>query len=398
MGFRFKKVIKIMPGVKLNISKSGISTSLGGRGATVNLGRNGVRGTVGIPGSGLSYSKQLTSNSTRNSNRSTSQQQYELPMPSDIQLDQGKPLFLDNNGYAFTPQIQTKLKKEYSHIVQNFLIEKESEFNFITNNIENIHSYFSIPDYFSYIPAVDPFPESPPDFDSIFNQVKSKYGFALFQQNQIKNEADTIFEEKYREYHSNKIEWDMLQQQKVDSISRLVQLKRQASNGNIASMENFIQELLVNINAPIQFSGSFEVECAEGIWLDIDLPEIEEIPDEYATITKSGTLSIKKKTAKKLKEDYAQLVSGIALILSSYVFNLLPTVETIVISGYTQRLDRSTGFTKDDYIYSLVVNKQVFNSLNIRHVNPLDTFVHFQPIALVTNSLEWKEIVPYFRS
>jgi hypothetical protein len=55
MGFRFRKSFKILPGVKINLSKSGISTSLGGKGATVNLGKRGVRSTVGLPGTGISY-------------------------------------------------------------------------------------------------------------------------------------------------------------------------------------------------------------------------------------------------------------------------------------------------------------------------------------------------------
>ena len=59
MGFRFRKSISIIPGVRLNISKSGFSTSVGRPGATVNIGKRGVRGTVGLPGSGLSYSETL---------------------------------------------------------------------------------------------------------------------------------------------------------------------------------------------------------------------------------------------------------------------------------------------------------------------------------------------------
>ena len=59
MGWRFRKSIKIMPGVRINLSKTGVSTSLGGRGATVNVSKRGVRGTAGIPGTGLSYSERL---------------------------------------------------------------------------------------------------------------------------------------------------------------------------------------------------------------------------------------------------------------------------------------------------------------------------------------------------
>jgi len=61
MGFRFRKTISLIPGVRLNISKSGVSASVGGQGETVNIGKGGrVRGTVGLPGSGISYSDSIT--------------------------------------------------------------------------------------------------------------------------------------------------------------------------------------------------------------------------------------------------------------------------------------------------------------------------------------------------
>lgn len=57
MGFNFRKSLKIAPGVRLNITKKGVSSvSLGGKGARVNLGKKGMRTTVGLPGTGLSYS------------------------------------------------------------------------------------------------------------------------------------------------------------------------------------------------------------------------------------------------------------------------------------------------------------------------------------------------------
>lgn len=57
MGLRFRKIFRLAPGVRLNLSKSGASVSLGQKGATVNIGGKGVRETVGLPGSGLSYSE-----------------------------------------------------------------------------------------------------------------------------------------------------------------------------------------------------------------------------------------------------------------------------------------------------------------------------------------------------
>lgn len=59
MGFRFRRSVRIIPGIRLNFSKSGISTSIGGRGATINFSKRGTRTTVGIPGTGLSYSEMV---------------------------------------------------------------------------------------------------------------------------------------------------------------------------------------------------------------------------------------------------------------------------------------------------------------------------------------------------
>jgi len=52
---RFWRRFKIFPGVTLNISKSGLSLSFGTRGAKVTAGRKRKRATIGIPGTGLSY-------------------------------------------------------------------------------------------------------------------------------------------------------------------------------------------------------------------------------------------------------------------------------------------------------------------------------------------------------
>jgi len=58
MNLRFRKSIKIAPGVKVNLSKKGVSSiGIGKSGASINLNKKGIRTNVGIPGTGLSYSK-----------------------------------------------------------------------------------------------------------------------------------------------------------------------------------------------------------------------------------------------------------------------------------------------------------------------------------------------------
>jgi hypothetical protein len=61
MDFRFHRSIRLLPGVRLNLSKSGVSTSIGTRGAWLTFGKRGTRATVGIPGTGISYTQTVRS-------------------------------------------------------------------------------------------------------------------------------------------------------------------------------------------------------------------------------------------------------------------------------------------------------------------------------------------------
>jgi Protein of unknown function (DUF4236) len=61
MGFLFRKRIRILPGVWLNLSKRGVSTSIGGKGITINIKDNKTRTTASLPGTGLSYRTTSTS-------------------------------------------------------------------------------------------------------------------------------------------------------------------------------------------------------------------------------------------------------------------------------------------------------------------------------------------------
>jgi hypothetical protein len=60
MGFNFRKSKKILPGLRINLSKNGLGVSAGIRGARASLGATGRKTlSAGIPGSGLSYRKTL---------------------------------------------------------------------------------------------------------------------------------------------------------------------------------------------------------------------------------------------------------------------------------------------------------------------------------------------------
>jgi tetratricopeptide (TPR) repeat protein len=58
-GFRFRKSLQLLPGVRLNISKKGASLSLGPKGAHITTGTSGTFFSLDLPGSGAYYRKKL---------------------------------------------------------------------------------------------------------------------------------------------------------------------------------------------------------------------------------------------------------------------------------------------------------------------------------------------------
>ena len=54
MSWRFRRSVRILPGVRLNFGKRGTSISVGGHGLTTTYGPSGVYQTVSIPGTGIS--------------------------------------------------------------------------------------------------------------------------------------------------------------------------------------------------------------------------------------------------------------------------------------------------------------------------------------------------------
>ena len=57
MGFRYRKSIKLGP-FRLNLSKKGVGISAGVKGARIGVGPRGVKTTLSVPGTGMSYVKE----------------------------------------------------------------------------------------------------------------------------------------------------------------------------------------------------------------------------------------------------------------------------------------------------------------------------------------------------
>ena len=83
MPFRFHKSRKVLPGVRMNFSKSGIGASIGPKGLRMSIGPKGIRTTQSIPGTGISFIQQhgRSQKSKKTGNMSSSQISAKIPIP-----------------------------------------------------------------------------------------------------------------------------------------------------------------------------------------------------------------------------------------------------------------------------------------------------------------------------
>lgn len=84
MAWAFHKRIKVIPGVTINLSKSGISTSVGVRGASLTFKPDGVYRNLGLPGTGI-YSREKVGGYGRRGGFPPRGQRYEAPTLDPVQ-------------------------------------------------------------------------------------------------------------------------------------------------------------------------------------------------------------------------------------------------------------------------------------------------------------------------
>ena len=87
MAFRFSRRISLFKGLRLNLSKSGTSVSVGGRGGWLTFGKKGTRATVGLPGIGKCLLQPFIPSARISLANRSSVDTFRLPRVSDITRD-----------------------------------------------------------------------------------------------------------------------------------------------------------------------------------------------------------------------------------------------------------------------------------------------------------------------
>ncbi len=162
-----------------------------------------------------------------------------------------------------------------------------------------------------------------------------------------------------------------------------------------AKAEADIEEWLADAEAPIAFTVETEIlPEKKTVMIDLDLPEIEDMPSRKVVQMANGTYKIKEKTKKERREDYRTCVFGLGEYVASNVLGLVPGAEQVVVSAYTQRRDEKTGENMDVYIYSVVFAREKFTK-DYQERDPYDFCGDLRGRFYVLSSGVMKEIAPF---
>ena len=358
MALRFRKSIKLAPGIRWNISGGGSSFTFGPRGATINSGKRGVYGNMSL--AGFSSRTRLDKPKPR-----------PAPVVSTVQMscgisDDGTLTFKDAQGNDMPEHIVEAAKKQNREAILELIQRKCDELNEQVEALGRIHH--ETPDCRQPITFVGvPFeqdapmkvkPRRPGLLDRLLpgRRARLEQGNAQAQMHyQVALETWT----RARDEHA-----------RLQDEAR--QLLERAQRGEAPAMEQFLERQLHLIEWPRETSVSFEIRRGT-VLLDIDLPEIEDMPNTRASVPARGLkLSVKELAATKLQKLYLEHVHGILFRMVGETLAALPTVQTVVASGFSQRRDSSTGNMQDDYLLSIRVRRQEWQQLNFAHLEAVD--------------------------
>ncbi|SFL99617.1 DUF4236 domain-containing protein [Halanaerobium salsuginis] len=111
MAFKFRKRVKVFPGFYVNLSKSGMSATVGMKGLNVNVGKKGTYLNTGIPGTGIYDRKRISG--PKNNNIPRNNELSSIPEDA-VEIKSYKPELITSEGlYGLKESIiNAKIVKE----------------------------------------------------------------------------------------------------------------------------------------------------------------------------------------------------------------------------------------------------------------------------------------------
>ncbi|MEM7355449.1 MAG: DUF4236 domain-containing protein [Acidobacteriota bacterium] len=423
MGLRFRRTLKLIPGVRLNVGLRGASVSIGGQVGRVTIGTSGTTLSTGIPGTGISFQQKLTSSdSARRTRRSTA---TSASCDVTFGLDERGRIDARIDGQRLSGARFRQVYEQNQPAIEAWLSERVREINQPSLDLHQLHLSTPPPQYRSAFrpePFAEPRPERPillpfaaekPTAPRSSNRSILKKALSqLFEQ------ADLRYRAKLREWTARKAVHERQEKARFASYeasmdawrgreTRFNELQAQRKE-NYESKIRVDEELMSDVLSarwkqldwPFETNISFDIAAAgRNLTLDIDLPEIEDLPQTTASLSADGRRLLEKsKSRKQIRQEYARHIHAVGFRLIGEAFSTLPGLETIILSAYSQRLDTATGKIDDDYLYSVEVALESFSRVDfsaLERVDPIEALSAFEIRRRMTKTGVFRPIEPF---
>ncbi len=380
MGLRFRKSFKLAPGVRLNMSGSGFSWTLGPRGASMNFSSRGTRRNIDLPG-GFSFQDGV--GGVRRSRPSSAQPAGQEKLQISIKTqDDGTLAFYDADENPLPSHLVEMAKEQQGDAIKDLLARGCAEMNQKMEGLETIHLTTPRPDQ-APIFTPQPFSGDPPIFPFM-----REFGFAgtLFpwvkRRLQRENEARVVeYQDRMRTWETMKAAHDKREQEQRRFIE-------DGLGSNTEAMQALLMHRLEAIQWPRETAVQLEISPdGQRVALDVDLPEIEDFPTKIASYSGRGwKLTVKDLSDTKIAQLYMRHVHGIGFRLVGEVFATLPRVRQVTLSGYSQRPSPATGHIEDEYLYSVRVAREQWTAINFSNLPAIDVCEVFARFELRRDS------------
>jgi len=365
MAVRFRKSIKLAPGIRMNISGSGIGWTLGPRGASIGIGKRGARLNTSFMGFSSSQKLSGPSKSVR---MATPKGQATLVSITCLLHDDGTLTFQDINGNDLPEHIVEAAKKQNKEYILEMIQRKCDEINSNISALGTIHldtpSCASLPTFlatpFSEVEPTAPPPRKPNLLDRLFKKRMQRL-------DALNNEAQALFSSSHHAWSS----------QQASHIKQEQERRRLIEEGIYSSpsdMEAWLEYTLQDICWPRETDISFDLlNDGRCIAIDVDLPEIEDMPSATASVPSRGLkLSVKEMTATAIQKLYMSHIHAIAFRIIGETFAALPKTTEVILSGYSQRPDKATGRIIDEYLLSVRVGRENWSEIDFGRLSDID--------------------------
>ena len=391
MGLRFRKSFKLAPGVRLNVGSGGMSWSLGPRGASVSIGKRGTYFNASLPGTGLSSRTRLDRPAAR-PHATMAPQTVTVSLSLQVG-DDGVVRYLDQNGSPVSPDLVSQARRQHGDTIRQLLEQRCAEINADIAALGQLHWYTPAPrSPTAFTPApFDAAPRLPPALVTL--------GFPERLLPGRRQAADAENARRQNEYDAVLARYE---REKAAHAERNVQA-RMAYSAAIAGNPDPMQQLLEHRLGEIVWPKETLIDLAvsddgTALEFDVDLPEVEHMPTMRATLgTRSWDLSLRDAGATATRKLYQQHVHALGFRILGEAFAALPTVRTIVLSAYSQRVDSANGYTNEDYLYSVRVERNQWSRLNfsmLEQIDPIEAFAGFDLRRNMTTTGVFRPVDP----